>query len=62
MPYLVFMVTELRRALLVFVGGSFVLEFLKEGLVSNAVDLHIFLFIAIGVYLLSLLLPKLNHP
>jgi hypothetical protein len=45
---------ELRRALLVFVGGGFVLEFIKEGLVSNAVDLHIFLLIGLTLFVLPL--------
>lgn len=55
------LVRALRDASLVFIGGSFVLEFIKEGLVSNAADVHVFLIITIALCLVTLSLPKPNH-
>ncbi|MFA4873237.1 MAG: hypothetical protein WC659_04865 [Patescibacteria group bacterium] len=45
---------EFTRALGVFTLGGFVLEFIKEGLVSNSFDLHIAVLALIPLLLLDI--------
>jgi len=45
---------EIIRALGIFTLGGFVLEFIKEGLVSDSFDLHIAVFALIPLLLLNI--------
>ena len=60
MKLIFFILAELIRALTVLICAAFGLEFLKEGLVSDALDLHKVVFATVGLYIVELLLKRIR--
>jgi len=61
MLYINIGLSELLRALVLFIFIALGMEFLKEGLVSNVLDLNKVIFATVGLYGVQLVLKYYEH-